>query len=412
MARDAAGRIERHKRGREPVLMARKYARMKSSPFVFFRGSCHLFHQDWPSGDKIDHAPAGWLSGDLHLENFGVYKGDDRLVYFDLNDFDEALLAPCTRELARFVTSVLLAGAEAGVSTRRTRELAAGFIDQYRAALAQGRAGRIEPVTATGPVRKLLDAAAQRTRVELLDRRTELRKGRRQIRIDGEHALPASADERRHAKLLLRAFTETGLHPPLDAGLTRDYPRGFFRVLDVARRVAGTGSLGVARYVVLVEGRGSPDRNHLFDLKAALPSAGVAYTRQRQPKWPNEAQRLVGVQRRAQAVSPAFLGAATADGGASFVLRELQPVEDRLDFDRLYANGGADGGVESALIAMAHATAWSHLRSSGRQGSAIADEWIAFGRREKWVSRVLEYACDYRKQVERDWKAFRKAMLP
>ena len=32
-------------------------------------------------------------------------------------------------------------------------------------------------------------------------------------------------------------------------------------MLDVARRIAGTGSLGVERYAILVEGKGSPDIN-------------------------------------------------------------------------------------------------------------------------------------------------------
>jgi len=40
----------------------------------------------------------------------------------------------------------------------------------------------------------------------------------------------------------------------------------------VARRIAGTGSLGVERYVLLIEGKGSPDGNYLLDLKQALPA--------------------------------------------------------------------------------------------------------------------------------------------
>ena len=47
----------------------------------------------------------------------------------------------------------------------------------------------------------------------------------------------------------------------------------FYRVLDVARRVAGCGSLGLARWIVLVEGKGSPRGNYLLDLKEARPPA-------------------------------------------------------------------------------------------------------------------------------------------
>lgn len=59
----------------------------------------------------------------------------------------------------------------------------------------------------------------------------------------------------------------------------------FFRVRDVARRVAGTGSLGVERFVVLVEGRASPDDNYLLDLKEARSSALRPAVPARQPAW-------------------------------------------------------------------------------------------------------------------------------
>ena len=69
---------------------------MRKSAFAFLRATCHLFYEDLPKSPLLRKVPPVWACGDLHLENFGSYKGDNRLVYFDLNDFDEALLAPCT----------------------------------------------------------------------------------------------------------------------------------------------------------------------------------------------------------------------------------------------------------------------------------------------------------------------------
>ncbi|MGL1161922.1 DUF2252 family protein, partial [Vibrio parahaemolyticus] len=83
-------------------------------------------------------------------------------------------------------------------------------------------------------------------------------------------------------------------------------------------------------YVVLVQGKGSPDQNHLLDLKFALPSVPAQRLRKRQPDWRNDAQRIVAIQDRCQAESPALLSVAEIEGRA-FVLRELQPTEDRLD---------------------------------------------------------------------------------
>ena len=90
--RDVVDRIARFNIGREPERLALKYAAMRSGAFRFFRGTCHLFYEDWPVRAPLDRAPRTWVSGDLHLENFGTYKGDDRLTYFDINDFDEARL--------------------------------------------------------------------------------------------------------------------------------------------------------------------------------------------------------------------------------------------------------------------------------------------------------------------------------
>ncbi|HAN57343.1 MAG TPA: DUF2252 domain-containing protein, partial [Betaproteobacteria bacterium] len=65
---------------------ALKYRNLRSNPFVFLRGTCHLFYDRLPRDRVLDRAPLTWICGDLHIENFGSYKGDNRLVYFDMND--------------------------------------------------------------------------------------------------------------------------------------------------------------------------------------------------------------------------------------------------------------------------------------------------------------------------------------
>jgi len=69
----------------------------------------------------------------------------------------------------------------------------------------------------------------------------------------------------------------------------------FFKVMDVGRRVAGTGSLGVDHYAILVQGKGSPDGNYLLDLKQALRSSLVPHLKVSQPKWISE--RHIGLWR-------------------------------------------------------------------------------------------------------------------
>ncbi|MDB5139616.1 MAG: hypothetical protein JWR12_1532 [Mucilaginibacter sp.] len=90
-----------------PDMVQLKYEAMTENSFRFYRGTCHLFYEDLSKANPLPLSPLGWICGDLHVENYGSYKGDNKLVYFDLNDFDEGILAPVCYELARMVTSIL-----------------------------------------------------------------------------------------------------------------------------------------------------------------------------------------------------------------------------------------------------------------------------------------------------------------
>ena len=81
-----------------PKMVQRKYQLLAEDPFRFYRGTNHLFYEDLKKSGTLPPSPSVWLCGDLHLENFGSYKGDNRLVYFDLSDFDEGILGPALWE--------------------------------------------------------------------------------------------------------------------------------------------------------------------------------------------------------------------------------------------------------------------------------------------------------------------------
>ena len=109
MARKASEAIASYNAGREPERLALKYKAMRTNAFRFLRGSCHLFHERMTAGGLAPEGPAAWICGDLHLENFGTYLGDNGLTYFDANDFDEAVRAPCTWDILRLAASMLVA---------------------------------------------------------------------------------------------------------------------------------------------------------------------------------------------------------------------------------------------------------------------------------------------------------------
>jgi len=390
-SRDAPARIERFNAGREPERLAIKYRAMRASAFAFLRGTAHLFWEDLGSLEgALPDSPLVWACGDLHFENFGSFQGDNGLSYFDLNDFDDAALAPAIWELSRFVTSAYVAAPSLGLSRPEANELVTAFLDSYRAALSDGKARWIERATATGMVRTLLRRVTNQTRATLINARTSVRKGKRRIMIDGRRALAITDAQRTRVTRQLDKFAESQPDP------------NFFKVLDVARRVAGVGSLGLERYIVLVRGEKARDGNALLDAKEAAPSSLASSEKLPQPAWRSEADRVVTIQQRMQAVAPALLHARSI-GHGGYILRELQPTSDRLS---LKDARGHPHHLRSAAKSMGRLTAWAQLRSSGRQGSAIADDLVAFADASGWKQRVIEYGRSYQAQVRRDYKEF------
>jgi hypothetical protein len=183
-------RITGFNEGREPERLQYKYARMRASAFGFYRGTSHLFYQDWPRASKLDRTPATWVSGDLHLENFGSYRSDSQQVHFDLGDFDESALGPAAWDLARFATSVLLGARSLGMGGREATGLIQHFIRCYAASLRDGKARWIERQSTKGIVRDLINDLRNRSQRELLDSRTEFNGKARRLLIDRKHTLP------------------------------------------------------------------------------------------------------------------------------------------------------------------------------------------------------------------------------
>ncbi|SFH64722.1 Uncharacterized conserved protein, DUF2252 family [Collimonas sp. OK307] len=386
-------RIQEYNAGRDPQRLQMKYKNIRNDPFTFLRGTCHLFYERLPQSGVMRSAPPAWICGDLHLENFGSYKGDNRLAYFDLNDFDESVLAPVSWEMVRLLTSVLVAAHGAPESAADGRLMCRSLIDAYGAALVNGKPRWIERDLAHGMVGDLLSGLRGRQRAAYLDTRT-VRKGKlRTLRVDDKKALPVSIKQRAKVTAFMKRFASEQANPD------------FYKVLDVARRIAGTGSLGVERYVILVQGKGSPDGNYLLDLKQALPSSLTPYLKVTQPKWKSQAQRVVTLQRRCQAVSMAFLQPVML-GKVSYVLRGLQPSEDRVTV--LHARHTLDE-IRQVMTVMGNLAAWAQLRSAGRQGSANADELIAFGTSKKWKKQLLDAALTCAAQVQKDWQTYSKA---
>ncbi|MBI3716679.1 MAG: DUF2252 family protein [Betaproteobacteria bacterium] len=368
-------------KGRDGERLGRKLAALRADVFAFFRGTAPSFYRALNLPKSLLAAPKVLACGDLHLENFGSYKGDNRLVYFDLNDFDEACVAPLTFEVVRFLGSIFVAAKSLKIARKDAELLAKVFLDRYCEALITTKPRWVERSTATGPVKELLQSVRNRHRIDLVRKRTEIKKGKVRLIVDGSHALKASDADRAKAESILTAYASTQPDPAQ------------FDPIDIARRIAGCGSLGLERYVVLVRGSGAAEGGYLMDIKRAASSSLAANIKVAQPAWRSDAERVVWLQRIGQAIPPALLGAVGA-ATRSYVIRELQPTADRINLRDLVSRRGA---LADVVRAMAETSAWAHLRGASRFGADSADALGQYAQRGAWRKDVLQYAyhgCD------------------
>jgi uncharacterized protein (DUF2252 family) len=293
-----------------PEAIALKLEKLGRHPFSFFRGTLPAYVRAVRPALTGRLAEAqGLVLGDLHLENFGTFLNPSGQSCFDLNDFDEVTRGPLVIDLRRLAASAaLVSGSAAGA-----RAVLQGF--------AHGcELGMDLPLAVPRSVRALLVRSRHIQPARFLAHATIVEARRLRLRLgQGLHPGPPELQRAVHAAVgRFRQRSGRGKRHAL---------------LDLARRLAGNGSLGRRRYLALVSGLGpSPV---LIDLKEPRPSP-----------WGNPTT-LLGVRprasqveqaaRRLRAHSEAILGTAPLHG-TLFQLREHSPHGLKLDASALSAD--------------------------------------------------------------------------
>lgn len=385
-------RIKAYNDGLLPAMVSRKYKLMSDDFFRFYRGTAHLFYEDLHQFSALPASPNVWLSGDLHLENFGSYKGDNRLVYFDISDFDEGLLGPALLEITSMITSIFVGFKVLDFSDNSAEDLAKAYLKKYAETLAHGKAKHIELQTANGIVKDLLGKVSEREVEKWLQKRIEKNdKGELVFRELKDKQLEIKQNELK--KELTDHIAGLSLHKNKDLDE--------FTVLDCCFRMAGTGSLGLKRYLFLIRTKQDKDL-WLLDMKQARESSISPYVEVIQPSWQTEAERITTIKFMMQDVPEALL-TTTIFKGDSYLIQEMQPTEDKIEFKDISKKLNH---VFDVMDDMALLSASAQLRSAGRKGSATADELIAFGKTDLWHKDILAWCKNYGHQVKQDYKQY------
>lgn len=382
-------RIERYNQYSPQILYDLKLNALRESPFRFYRGTCHLFAEDISRIHKLRSPLKVWTCGDAHFENFGSYKADNRQVYFDLNDFDEALLSTPVIEMSRFVTSIVVAGMQMGVSHVKIHKSIHDIVSAYVDTVACRKALVLESEVAHGEFKKFFGQMSTLDRNAFIAKRTKKEKGLLKLKTDGVRYMPMEEE----GKIAL--FNSLN---PLIARSSR-----FFQVVfeDAAIRIAGTGSLGLERYCILFYSK-KTGKQYLLDIKKARTSCYNGEIKVKQPRFKNEAERIVRAQHIMQFNAPAFI-APLKINKEWFVVKELQPSSDRMslegfdkDFNRL-----ADVAIE-----MARLIAFAQLRSCGNYGACTTDELLLFVEKKQWQRDVIDISGTLALRNARYYKSF------
>lgn len=380
--------------GRKPGLMRIKLRRMAADPFAFFRGADPLFATAWPELKPPDVGPAILICGDLHLENFGAYRIEGGEFRFGINDFDEALVAPCSLDLVRCAASILLASEQWRLTPTGATGMVLTYLDSYRAATADAEPGEVAPTSGHGAIWDLLSATAAGTQVSFLDRVTRRkRSGVRVFRDVWNHPRIST----RRAGVVREAITAH----------LKEQARGDgdpLRVIDLTGRIAGVGSLGVRRYLAVVGDGENHDADRILDIKECVPPSLLACALGPQPSSQDDADRVASAQRQLQGHSSAGLGTLTI-GHRPCRVREMIPDENRASLERLRC---LPDRLRDAVAIAGRLTAWSHLRGAKINGGSQTAKLT------RWASgpaldAVLASAARVAERTNRDYAAFRVA---
>ncbi|GAA4728896.1 DUF2252 domain-containing protein [Phytohabitans rumicis] len=415
---DPVSILEEQATTRVPELVPIRHGRMAQSPFAFYRGAAAVMASDL--GREPDTGVTTQLCGDAHLLNFGLFASPERRLVFDVNDFDETLPGPFEWDVKRLAASFAVAGRARGFDDKRRATIVRESVLSYRERMATLAAMRTLDIwyardeadelqdllpahtTARKKAEKVTAAARGRGQLEAFAKLTHVVDGERRIVTDPPlitplgDLLPDARREQLEGRLrgLIGTYSRS-------LGADRQDLLARFRVVDMARKVVGVGSVGTRCWVILLLGRDDGDPLILQAKEAAAsvlaPYAGAS-------GYPNHGQRVVSGQRLMQAASDIFLGWDRITGidnrQRDFYVRQLRDWKGSARPDTMSANTmRAYAQLCGNCLARAHARAGDPVEIAAYLGSSDA-----FDR------ALVQYAEAYADQNERDFEAFGAAL--
>jgi uncharacterized protein (DUF2252 family) len=392
--------LERSTRGRVPELVKLKCELMADSPFGYFRGAVPVMAADLAALPNA--GITSQLCGDAHVRNVGAFGAPDGRLVFDINDFDETIRGPFEWDLKRMAASLTLAGRGAGQKAANVRQAVELCIERYCTQMREftGMSTlevahfQVHRMSRVEPVHMALLKAERATPLHALEQLTE-----------PVSKKPGAA---RHFKTIKPMLTRvTGVKAeevlaslkPYLATLEpqRQHLLSFYRPVDVAFKVVGTGSVGLRDYCIYFEGNGAEDPLFL-QIKEEPASGYTGYLPKARPPAHN-GRRVAEGQRAMQVASDPFLGWTQIEG-RDYLVRQLNDHKGSIELDDLAGAGlTAFGELCGELLARGHARSSDPLVVAGYLGAG-----------DGFAEALGKFGAAYADQTEKDWEELKRAL--
>ncbi|MUT64674.1 DUF2252 domain-containing protein [Paenibacillus sp. NEAU-GSW1] len=315
-----------------------KYRKMRTSPYLFFRGSAYLFYFDvgreWFPYHS-DPERLTWIQGDLHFENFGSFRSEKGRIVFDVNDFDEGCMGSYLYDVLRMSVSLFLAMSEKELPAEEQRQVVYEYLHAYVKQIRKYAEREEDPrflvfdeQSTKGPVRKLLRKMEKLAASNLIAGITTLDdKGRRVFQWSEEIQRPTKAEK----KMVMNGWAAYTEQRSIQTGM----PESYYRVKDIAvKHGSGTASIGLDRFYVLIEG----DTGHeglddivieIKEVRAPVPAYFMPYNEAFWDSFAHQGKRAITTQQAMHHEADPFLGYMTLNG-RHFYARERSPYKKKL----------------------------------------------------------------------------------
>lgn len=403
---DPVSILEEQGKTRLPDLVPIRYARMLTSPFAFLRGAAAIMAADLAGSGKTTGINVQ-ACGDMHVANFGVFASAERNLIFGINDFDETLPGPWEWDLKRLAASIVASGRFLGAGKNLCRESVRAAVSSYRKRMKQyAFMGNMElwystitekdilktlPPEQQKALKKVTSKARTRTHMQVLGKLTDIVDKKYRLRDDAPFIVHETHTQAgRTIEEGLGLFLESYF---LSLADDRKNLLQHYRIVDVARKVVGVGSVGTRCWIIFLTGNNSDDPLFL-QLKEAQPSVLEPFFSK--SAYTNPGQRVVAGQRLIQGAPDIFLGWGEQDG-IHFYVRQLRDMK-----------GGVEFNPEKVKLeyypAYCSLCAWALALAHAKSGDAAMLAGYV-GNSDELDEAMVSFAFTYADQTEKDYQA-------